>query len=218
MVAPFKEVTPPYWNQHKMKYNPDVHHRQSIRLKEYDYAKAGAYFITICVYQRECLFGEISNGKMILNELGQVIKDEWFKSADIRTELLLDEFVVMPNHLHGIIQIVENQDNGATHKLTLKIGATHRSPLRENGPGSKTLGAFVGGFKSAATKRIRQIQNLPGQIIWQPNYYEHVIRNEDEWYKIREYIVHNPMQWETDRENPNSPPSNKRIESWEPKT
>ena len=86
-----------------MTYNPDIHHRHSIRLQDYDYSQAGAYFVTICTWQRDCLFGEIVNGEMVLNDMGRIVVDEWEKTATVRKNVILDEFVIMPNHFHGII-------------------------------------------------------------------------------------------------------------------
>jgi len=173
-----------------MIHHPDKYHRQSIRLKNYDYTQAGAYFVTICTHKRECVLGDVVNGEMRLNELGQVVEMEWLKTAEIRDNVELDEFVVMPNHIHGIIVITESC-----------VGATSRSPLR-NGPAPKSIGAIVAGFKSAATKRINELCGIPRAPVWQRNYYEHVIRNEDDLNEIREYILSNPVKWELDSENP----------------
>jgi len=173
-----------------MKYDPNKHHRRSIRLWGYDYSQSGAYFITLCTHERRCLFGEIINGQMRLNELGLIVHDEWFHSAKIRgeIELLNDEFVIMPNHIHGIVRILDNN-----------VWATGRSPLQQpRGPLKKSISSFVAGFKSATTKRINKYQNTPGNPVWQRNYYEHVIRNEKELHDIRAYIFNNPENWETD--------------------
>src|SRR5258706_7929796 len=169
---------------------PDGKHRRSIRLQHYDYASAGAYFITVVTQDRECLFGDIVDGKIRLNVWGQIVHEEWEKSAQIRQEIELDAFVVMPNHIHGIVVI------------TLETGrATGRSPL-QSGPAKRSLGAFVAGFKSVVTKRINMTRGLPSIPVWQRNYFEHVIRNEDSLNRIRDYILANPTQWEFDRENP----------------
>ena len=175
-----------------MPYNPEKHHRRSIRLRNYDYSQTGAYFITLCTQNRECLFGEIivgANGvrpKMILNEYGMIARDEWIKSAAIRFEIELDEFVVMPNHFHGIVVIHGRGDR--------PVAPTEYRP----GPQPKSIGALVAGFKSAVTKRINQIRKTPGIPVWQRNFYDHIIRVENELNRIREYIRYNPMQWEED--------------------
>jgi REP-associated tyrosine transposase len=127
---------------------------------------------------------------MRLNRFGQTVQDEWEKSAGIRNEIELDAFVVMPNHVHGIIVIAEVLER-----------ATSRSPLH-SGPTKRSLSAFVGGFKSAVTKRIGELRGQPGTPVWQRNHFEHVIRNEKSLQGIRQYIVDNPARWEFDRENP----------------
>ena len=173
-----------------MKYNPDKHHRRSIRLKEYDYSQPGAYFITICTNNRECVFGDVVADKIRLNKSCWVVTEEWIRSIELRHEIKLDEFVVMPNHIHGIVIITESN-----------VGATGRSPLPK-GPKPKSIGAFVGGFKSTVTKRINEIRGTTGIHVWQRNYYEHIIRNEDELKVAKKYIAENPLKWESDKENP----------------
>ena len=173
-----------------MIHNPDKYHRQSIRLKDYDYTQSGAYFVTICTHKRECVLGDVVNGEMRLNELGQVVEMEWLKTAEIRDNVELDEFVVMPNHIHGIVVITESH-----------VGATGWSPL-PTGPAPKSLGAIIAGFKSVVTKCINEMRHTPGIPIWQRNYYEHIIRDEDDLHQIQLYIVNNPLRWELDSENP----------------
>jgi REP element-mobilizing transposase RayT len=133
----------------------------------------------------------VVDGEMVKNEFGGIVWDEWRKSATIREEIELDEFVIMPNHVHGIVFIA---------------GATGRSPLRDNGdlPGARagSIGAFMAGFKSVVSKRINQIRNTPGIPVWQRNYYEHVIRNDEELNHIRKYVTGNPMKWAEDEDNP----------------
>jgi len=178
------------------------HNRRSIRLKGYDYAQAGAYFVTICTQNRECLFGDVVDGKMALNDGGRIVANEWERTAAIRREIELNKWVVMPNHLHGIIVIADN------------VGAHGRAPLPDDAPCNvptstvftrppKSLGSLIAGFKSAVTKRINELRKTPGALIWQRNYYEHIIRDERSLNRIREYIANNPAQWDTDRENPN---------------
>jgi len=164
--------------------------RRSIRLQDYDYGLAGAYFITIVTKDRKCLFGEIADGEMRINDWGKIVQDEWEKSAQIRKEIELDAFVVMPNHVHGVVVITDRPGR-----------ATGRSPL-QSGPARRSLGAFVGGFKSVVTKRINELRSSPGTPVWQRNYFEHVIRDEDSLHRIRQYIIDNPTAWEFDRENP----------------
>jgi len=173
----------------KETYNPDIHHRRSIRLREYDYRGAGAYFVTICAFQRECLFGEVVGGEMRSNATGMVVEACWRVISTHFHNVLLDEFVVMPNHFHGILHVVgEKQGSSA-------------SPLRD-GTLSGSLGAIIQNFKSVSTRKINKLRNNPGCPVWQRNYYEHVVRNEADLTSIREYIANNPLKWEFDENNP----------------
>ncbi len=181
-----------------MRFDPDKQHRQSILLRGYDYSQAGAYFITVCTQGRECLFGEIIDGNMRLNGYGRVVGDEWLRSTEIRREIELDEWVVMPNHIHAIIAIINHRRGDRPVAPTRENIQSHR--LR--GPRPKSISALLAGFKSAVTKQINQIRRTPSVPVWQRNYYEHVIRNEHELTRIRQYIANNPAQWALDRENP----------------
>jgi REP element-mobilizing transposase RayT len=187
--------------------------RRSLRLKGYDYAQAGAYFVTICTQGRVCLFGEVVDGAMRLNEFGEMVRGCWLAIPDHFPHVALDAFVIMPNHVHGIVWIVDATTDavgnvvGATHA---SVRATHASPLpslpqpllRPRGPQRRSIGAVVGSFKSAAARCINAYRKTPGIPIWQRNYYEHVIRNEASLDGVRAYIVNNPLQWALDRENP----------------
>lgn len=169
----------------KSKYNPEIHHRRSIRLKGYDYSQEGAYFITICTHDRECLFGEIVNGEMRLNPFGEIVRDEWLKTPTIRPNIELAEWVIMPNHIHGIVII------------TVRRGELQFAPTGKFQSPSQTIGAIVRGFKGAATKRINNIR-MNSVPVWQRNYWEHIIRNEESYHRIAEYIVNNPLNWQND--------------------
>ena len=179
-----------------MKYDPEIHHRRSIRLRGYDYSQAGAYFVTICTQGRECFFGDIVEGEMRLNDAGRVVADEWIKSAEIRREIELDDWGVMPNHFHGIL-VIAGRDT--------VFGGRGDRPVAPTGPQPRSIGAVMAGFKSAVTKRINERRKTPGEKLWQRNYWEHVIRNESELNRIREYIHNNPSQWEMDKLNPQHP-------------
>jgi REP element-mobilizing transposase RayT len=187
-----------------VKYNPDIHHRRSIRLKGCDYSRPGAYFITICTQNRECLFGKVAAGKMRLNALGRIVWEEWFRTAEIRPYVRLNEyeFVVMPNHVHGIIW---SEDPPANYADT--VGSRRRrAPTMVEQFGKPVRGSIptiVRAFKSAVTKRINQMRNTPGAPVWQRNYYEHIVRDENELNRIREYINNNPLNWAMDQDNPN---------------
>jgi REP element-mobilizing transposase RayT len=172
--------------------------RRSIRLADYDYAQTGAYFITIGVHDRACLFGEIHDGIMALNELGSIVHAEWDRSTEVRAEIALDAFVVMPNHVHGVVII--DGDVGATGRSPVVGSPTPSAGPR--GPSKRSLGAFVGGFKSGTTSAINRLRGTPGAPVWQRNYYEHVIRNEEELNRIRRYIAANPIAWPDDDDNP----------------
>lgn len=185
-------------NQHS------THHRRSIRLQDYDYTQNGAYFVTICTHERTCLFGSVNDdGEMVTNEYGKIAWEEWFRTSERRPYVELDSFVVMPNHVHGIIVITTPHIPQSP-----SVGAKHALPLQEpqiarfGKPVSGSLGAIVGAYKSAVTKRIKERRGVPSQIIWQRNYHEHIIRNETKLHKLREYVQYNPMGWVADRYNP----------------
>jgi REP element-mobilizing transposase RayT len=188
-----------------MAFQSEKHHRQSIRLRNYDYTSSGAYFITICTYQKEHLFGRIEDGRMILNEIGSIVNDEWFISSDIRREIKLDAFVIMPNHIHGIVWIVNGNDTKNPLGSNDVVGARAPSPLPQTlrviGTGKKSLGLFVGGFKSLVTKRINQHRQTPRIPVWQRNYYERVIRNDDELNAVRTYIENNSKHWQRNEDD-----------------
>jgi putative transposase len=199
------------------------HRRRSIRLPGYDYARPGAYFVTVCTEERARLFGAVIDGEIHLNETGQIVRAEWMRSAEIRREISLDEFVVMPNHVHGIIFIHAGEGTDATAVMAAGAGATGRPPRQaaphwsttRPGPPPRSLGSFIGGFKSAATMRINALRGLPGMTVWQRNYYEHVIRDDSELQRIRLYIRQNPLQWAIDRENPEAT-AHDPLQPWEP--
>ncbi len=203
-----------------MGYNPDLHHRKSIRLPDFDYSFVGAYFVTFCTHQREHLFGEIVQGEMKLNDLGKMVQNRLQVSAQMCEEIRLDEFIIMPNHIHFIVWIVGahamRPSTGTTidkylnphfmrntserirpEGACIPEGVWH-TPLRR----PRSLSSFVGLFKSATTSRFRKIKNNDeqNQCLWQRNYYEHVIRSEAELQRIREYIWNNPREWEMDDE------------------
>lgn len=161
--------------------------RKSIRLTGYDYAQRGAYFITICVNNRKCLFGNVCDGEMVLNEWGKIIDKCWNEIPQHFPHIELDEYIIMPNHIHGIINICR--------------GTACRAPTMEcfGKPVPGSLSTIIRSFKSAATKRINQINNTPGVRLWQRNFYEHIIRNESGLNRIRQYIINNPANWEEDR-------------------
>lgn len=201
---------------HKQTYSPGIHHRKSIRLKGYDYAKAGAYFITICVQNRECLFGEIADGEMQLNDAGTIAANCWDEIPKHFPNVILDQCIIMPNHVHGIIVITKSVPicvPGEKNVGANIVGANNYSPLRTSQPQrkngtSKTIGSIVRGFKIGVTKwfRANQSSDDSPQTVWQRNYYEHIIRDDDDLSRIREYIATNSMNWMTDENNPDKKP------------
>jgi putative transposase len=179
-----------------MAMNNRIHRdRRSIRVPGYDYAQPGAYFITICAVDRTCLFGEIIDGLMQVNEDGIIVAEEWRCTEQIRRYVSVDEFVVMPNHVHGILCILDPVRRDPARRVVPAMGQPH-------GPSVGSIGGIIGQFKSVSTKRINARRRTPGTRVWQRNYFEHIIRDERDLARIREYIVNNPTQWHLDRENP----------------
>jgi putative transposase len=193
-----------------MKYDPKKHHRRSIRLQGYDYTQPGAYFVTFCTHQRRHIFGEVVDGKMVLNETGKIARDEWFKTAELRpyVKLYEDEFMIMPNHGHGIIWIVDDAVGTGRHPVQGwdEQGARQRRAPTETTeefgkPVKGSIPTIVRAYKSAVTYTVNRMENQRGAVLWQKNYYEHVIRNDRELKNIGWYILNNPLKWELDRDN-----------------
>jgi putative transposase len=182
-----------------MKFDPDKHARRSIRLCGYDYTKVGTYFITACIYQRQCLLGDVVNGNMVLNEYGDIVQACWDDIHAHFPNAKLDAFVVMPNHVHGII-VLQHAVNATRIHTKSPITTVTARTFGKIVPGS--LPATIRSFKSATTKRINEIRGTSGLPVWQRNYYEHIIHNEEELNRAREYISMNPLRWHLDRENP----------------
>ncbi|MBI3579254.1 MAG: transposase [Ignavibacteriales bacterium] len=176
--------------------------RKSIRLKEYDYSLVGAYFITVCTHHREHLFGEIANEQMRVNKYGTIVQDCWDGLTKHYPNVELDQFVVMPNHVHGIVAILDDPLVGAgsprpNSNITVNTGARKPRPYQYK----PTLGQIIGYFKYQSTKHINELRNTPGRPVWQRGYFEHIIRNEKSLNRIREYIHTNPQRWDFDHEN-----------------
>ena len=193
-----------------MKYSPDIYHRRSIRLKGYDYSQAGLYFITICTQNRLCLFGEIENGEIILHDPGITIDNWWNELKQKYRNIELHEQIIMPNHFHGIIQIInETRPVGADLRVCPdNTGQSRRSAptdTEKSGehPGSP-LHAMIQWFKTMTTNEyIRGVNNNGwprfNKRLWQRNYYEHIIRDEKSYHQISEYIKTNPLKWRDDK-------------------
>ena len=198
-----------------------MHHRRSIRLKEYDYSSTGAYFVTICTQNRECLFGDITDCKMELNHAGSMVQNVWGELLVRFPNMDLDKFIIMPNHFHGIVVLPPPRRGESCIRPCSDDHKTGDHKDRPNGTLPGTLGRITQAFKSITTHKyisgVRQNRwsSFPGKL-WQRNYYEHVIRNDDELNRIREYIINNPLQWESDRENPTiSRMERVRAEGWQ---
>ena len=160
-----------------MKYDPDFNHRQSIRLNGYDYSMSGAYFITIYTYEREYLFGDIANETIELNTFGDIARSHWHQLSQHHPSIIMDESIVMPNHLHGII-ILESS-----------TGST------------KSISEIIRGFKTFSSKEINKERGFRGVPVWQRNYYDRIMRNELELDRVRQYIINNPQNWDADKNN-----------------
>jgi putative transposase len=192
-------------NNHSPLQNNDpplpARNRRSVRLRGYDYSQAGAYFMTICTQNRHCLFGGITEGAMVLNDAGRAVADCWLQIPDHFPNVELDEWVVMPNHLHGIVIIVGANDYSPVQSNhDSLVQSNDYSPLPANASHpigtARTIGSMVGGFKIGVTQWYRQ--RSVASKIWQRNYWDHIIRNESELNRIRQYILDNPLQWEQD--------------------
>jgi REP element-mobilizing transposase RayT len=191
-------------------------HRRSIRLSGYDYSAAGFYFITICTQNQECLFGQIKKGRMVLSPLGEIVRKQWSEIPRRFSRIRLDEFVVMPNHIHGVIEIVNDDvdivgaglvparkiaiiSNRATTRVNRATTRVNRATTRV----APTIGDMVGAFKSLCVKEwlvyIKKSNLNWHDKIWQRNYYEHIIGNEKDYNNVVEYIRNNPVNWQTDR-------------------
>ncbi len=206
------------------KYNPDIHHRRSIRLKGYDYSRSGLYFITLCVVDRICVFGNIVDGKMQLNDIGRLVEEEWLNTVDVRNgDVRLHNYIVMPNHFHAIIEICEcmdelhspqilmNTDNVGEYAMgececrgesyspqilnTDNVGECEKSEC-DSPLRMKSPSKTVGAIVRGFKGAVsRQL----GYSVWQRNYYEHIIRTGESYRQISDYIVNNPTKWQDDK-------------------
>lgn len=156
----------------------------SMRLPSWDYTQTGAYFITLGCSRRHNIFGSWSRGQLAINALGSIAADEWLRSLEIRDEIKLDVYVVMPNHFHGLVWIWKKQNRGQPSINDSKPG-----------PPNQSLGSFVAGYKSKVTSRIRDYIGDHNFVVWQKNYYDQIIRNEKHLQRVRRYILNNPLKW-----------------------
>ncbi len=210
-----------------MTYDPERHHRRSIRLPGYDYAQPGAYFVTICTHDGEPLFGDVIDGIMQLNRFGRIVQACWYDLPRHYPHVMLDAFVVMPNHVHMLIILILT-GNAAARETGARLSLTHaESDLEENPfastyqpaadglvpsmpddrPASKTavrhaLPEIVRALKTFSARRINDLRHTSGLSVWQRNYYEHVVRDQADLDRIRRYIAENPQRWALDEDNP----------------
>jgi len=210
-----------------MKFDAEKHHRRSIRLRGYNYAQTGADFVTIVTKDRVCLFGQMVNGEIRLTDGGRIIQATWNELPEHYPGVECDAFVVMPNHVHGIIVLVDNGgdkgiDVGAGPRACPEKGEPQKSGQPQGVAPTMSLADVVHRFKTLTTKRyidgVKASDWTPfAGRLWQRNYYEHVVRGENELTRIREYIANNPLQWEIDWENPlrTADRSIRKAESWE---
>lgn len=177
-----------------------LYHRRSVRLPEYNYAQNGLYYVTMNCHERKHLFGTIVDGKPQLNALGQIAENELLKSVEIREEISIDTYIIMPNHVHAIVAIF--QPEGADGSTANR--ASWDSPMGEQPLAptlrQRSLGAFVAGYKSAVTTKINRTRGSYYEDVWQRSFYEHIVRNDAELYTLRNYIAENPLRWELKRE------------------
>ena len=185
------------------KFDPQKHHRRSIRLPNYDYSQSGAYYITIVTWHRECLFGDVVDGKMVLSKLGLVAKQQWENLPNRFPNITLGAFVIMPNHLHGVIVIMTGRGTAGNHN-DHDGDLSRRAPTHEQyqKPVKGSIPTIVRSYKSSVSYRINLMRGTQAIPVWQRNYYEHIIRNERDLQNKTDYIEANPMLWAADNENP----------------
>jgi len=184
------------------RYNPKIHHRKSIRLKGYDYSRAGLYYITICVQNRKHLFGRVENKKMIFSEAGEMIENQWLALTQRFPKIQLHEYIIMPNHFHSILEIIGTK---TTEGASLILAPDNEKGQPQGiAPTNKTIGDIIGAFKSITTNEY--IKNVKAnnwqrfdRRLWQRNYWERIIRDEKAYDNISDYIIDNPKNWNEDK-------------------
>jgi len=200
-----------------MAYDPEKHHRHSIRLPQYDYSQSGVYFVTICTHERECMLGEVVDGAMNLNDRGAVVDRFWDEVSARFHGVAIDVHVVMPNHVHANVVVLHRPiRRGEVASPTMAQARTAEPGGeivdRATPPLQPTLGQIVAYYKYQTTKAINLMRGMPGAKFWQRNYWEHVIRNEAEMHRIREYVETNPAHWAADRLHPTALPNRFNLE------
>ncbi len=197
---------------------------QSARLRNWDYGWNALYFVTICTKDRQCFFGNIEDGKMKLTNIGEMAQKYWFEIPEHFPFVKLDAFVVMPNHIHGIIEIAKKNDernvdgcnddgcNVETQNfasLPPTVPPTDSKPKNKFGPQSKNLASIIRGYKIGVTKNAKQYEKTQNIVSipfkWQPRYHDHIIRNDKSYHNIKNYIINNPAKWQADKFNTENP-------------
>jgi putative transposase len=188
---------------------PELPRRKSIRLQSYDYSLSGAYFVTICSHGKRCLLGSVAGKSVELSSAGEIVRTVWNSLPDRFPRLVLDEFVIMPNHVHALLGFV-----GAGLAPPAVSTATYAGDEANPGPKTAfpatknhTLADVIGAFKSISTIQVNRVLKRKGIPLWQRNYYEHIVRKGEDLRKIQQYILENPINWALDKENPNCSPA-----------
>jgi len=186
----------------------EARRRRSLRLRGHDYAASGGYFVTICSRGRACLFGGIDDGAICLSPIGEIVSGCWLEIPQHFPDAELDEWIVMPNHIHGILILHGRGEAFASRRSSApQDPGANASPLRitkARGTRRNSLGAIIQTYKSVSSRRVNATCGTPGSSVWQRNYFEHLIRNDEQLTRTRRYIVENPLRWELDEENPQS--------------
>jgi putative transposase len=199
----------PYANGDSHMNDPKTHHRRSIRLPHWDYSWGWWYYVTMCTKDRACVLSNIVNDNVVLTEIGTIVDFHWKEIPNHFPGVELDDYVIMPNHVHGII-IINDASVGAIHESPQRESFERNEPERESPQESQTiiqrrkmlLPKTVGLFKMNSAKQSNILRKSPGIAFWQRNYYDHIIRNDADLARIRTYIANNPLQWALDEENP----------------
>ena len=182
------------------RHEAKVLRRRSIRLPGFDYTRNDSYFVTVCAANQACLFGRVINAVMHLSRLGQIVAEEWQRTVLLRPYVESDAFVVMPNHFHALFTLLREGPPRCEFE-SLDSGRSTLRPYTSTPPAAGSVGAILRAFKAAITRRGRVEADHPGPV-WQRNYHEHIIRNDQEYLRARDYIARNPESWEIDKENP----------------
>ena len=183
----------------KMTRFRDRYRIESARLRGWDYASEGWYFVTVCTVNRECLLGEIIKSRMVLSSIGQIARQYWEEIPDHFPNVKMDAFIIMPNHIHGIINIDNGRDVASGRDVACYVSTRSNDDIMSNiSPVRGSLGTVIRSYKSAVTRWCRK-RGRP-YVVWQPRFYDHVVRNEESLNRIRGYIRDNPVKWVTDKE------------------